>query len=89
MQEKRLYVNPDLKIADLASVLKDVYKRQLYNHILGQHDPETGMVTYFLPLLSVLIFLRYQILPRRPVDFAYYEAVRNRKESGHLSLIHI
>ncbi|MCD8044722.1 MAG: glycoside hydrolase family 127 protein [Tannerellaceae bacterium] len=29
----------------------DYYERALYNHILGQQDPETGMVTYFLPLL--------------------------------------
>ncbi len=28
------------------------YERALYNHILGQQDPETGMVAYFLPLLS-------------------------------------
>ena len=30
----------------------DYYERALYNHILGQQDPETGMVCYFLPLLS-------------------------------------
>ena len=30
----------------------DYYERALYNHILGQQDPETGMVSYFLPLLS-------------------------------------
>lgn len=30
----------------------DYYERALYNHILGQQDPETGMVAYFLPLLS-------------------------------------
>ncbi len=30
----------------------DFYERALYNHILGQQDPETGMVCYFLPLLS-------------------------------------
>jgi len=29
----------------------DFYERALYNHILGQQDPETGMVAYFLPLL--------------------------------------
>ena len=28
----------------------DYYERALYNHILGQQDPETGMVAYFLPL---------------------------------------
>lgn len=27
----------------------DYYERALYNHILGQQDPETGMVHYFLP----------------------------------------
>lgn len=30
----------------------DYYERALYNHILGQQDPETGMVCYFLPLLN-------------------------------------
>lgn len=30
----------------------DYYERALYNHILGQQDPETGMVSYFLPLLN-------------------------------------
>ncbi len=29
----------------------DYYERALYNHILGQQDPESGMVSYFLPLL--------------------------------------
>ena len=28
----------------------DYYERALYNHILGQQDPSTGMVCYFLPL---------------------------------------
>jgi hypothetical protein len=28
----------------------DYYERALYNHILGQQDPETGMVCYFTPL---------------------------------------
>ncbi len=28
----------------------DYYERALYNHILGQQDPKTGMVAYFLPL---------------------------------------
>lgn len=28
------------------------YERALYNHILGQQDPETSMVCYFTPLLS-------------------------------------
>ena len=36
--------DPDPKYADF-------YERALYNHILGQQDPETGMVAYFLPLL--------------------------------------
>lgn len=30
----------------------DYYERALYNHILGQQDPESGMVCYFLPLLN-------------------------------------
>jgi hypothetical protein len=29
----------------------DFYERALYNHILGQQDPATGMVAYFLPML--------------------------------------
>ena len=32
--------------------IADYYERALYNHILGQQDPKTGMVTYFLPLKS-------------------------------------
>ena len=35
--------NPSSKIADY-------YERALYNHILGQQDPATGMVCYFTPL---------------------------------------
>ena len=35
--------NPSVKIADY-------YERALYNQILGQQNPETGMVCYFLPL---------------------------------------
>lgn len=30
----------------------DYYERALYNHILGQQEPESGMVCYFLPLLN-------------------------------------
>jgi len=30
----------------------DYYERALYNHILGQQDPATGMISYFLPMLS-------------------------------------
>ncbi|MGZ4012313.1 MAG: beta-L-arabinofuranosidase domain-containing protein [Flavisolibacter sp.] len=29
----------------------DFYERALFNHILGQQDPATGMVAYFLPML--------------------------------------
>jgi DUF1680 family protein len=29
----------------------DYYERALFNHILGQQDPKTGMVAYFLPML--------------------------------------
>lgn len=32
------------------SKIFDYYERGLYNHILGQQNPETGMVIYFLPL---------------------------------------
>lgn len=35
--------NPSSKIADY-------YERALYNHILGQQDPESAMVCYFTPL---------------------------------------
>lgn len=34
------------------AAVADYYERALYNHILGQQDPETGMVCYFLPLLN-------------------------------------
>lgn len=30
----------------------DYYERALYNHILGQQNPRTGMVAYFLPLAT-------------------------------------
>ncbi len=36
-------LNPDARIADY-------YEQALYNHILGQQDPASGMVAYFLPL---------------------------------------
>ncbi len=32
------------------SKIADYYERALYNHILGQQDPETSMVCYFTPL---------------------------------------
>lgn len=35
--------NPSVTVADY-------YERALFNHILGQQDPETGMLCYFLPL---------------------------------------
>lgn len=35
--------NPDARFMEY-------YERALYNHILGQQDPQTGMVAYFLPL---------------------------------------
>ena len=37
---------------DTSPRVADYYERALYNHILGQQDPQTGMVAYFLPLLS-------------------------------------
>lgn len=36
-------INPNARIADY-------YEQALYNHILGQQDPASGMVAYFLPL---------------------------------------
>lgn len=30
----------------------DYYERALYNHILGQQDPQTGRVHYFLPMMT-------------------------------------
>lgn len=35
-----------------APEVADYYERALCNHILGQQDPESGMVCYFLPLAS-------------------------------------
>lgn len=32
--------------------IADYYERALFNHILAQQDPESGMVCYFLPLKS-------------------------------------
>jgi len=29
----------------------DYYEKALFNHILGQQDPATGMISYFLPML--------------------------------------
>ena len=29
----------------------DYYEKALFNHILGQQDPTTGMISYFLPML--------------------------------------
>lgn len=37
---------------DASPQVADYYERALYNHILGQQDSRTGMVAYFLPLLS-------------------------------------
>lgn len=34
------------------ATVADYYERALYNHILGQQDPQTGMVSYFLPMQS-------------------------------------
>lgn len=34
------------------AAIADYYERALYNHILGQQDPQTGMVAYFLPMQS-------------------------------------
>ena len=32
--------------------IADYYERALYNHILGQQDPESSMVCYFTPLMT-------------------------------------
>lgn len=37
-------LNADVKYADY-------YEKALYNHILGQQDPNSGMIAYFLPML--------------------------------------
>ncbi len=37
---------------DASPAAAEYYERALYNHILAQQDPESGMVCYFLPLLS-------------------------------------
>lgn len=37
---------------DPSPAYADYYERALFNHILAQQDPESGMVCYFLPLLS-------------------------------------
>ncbi|MFV0290925.1 MAG: glycoside hydrolase family 127 protein [Mangrovibacterium sp.] len=36
---------------NLDSKYMDYYERAFYNHILGQQDPQSGMVAYFLPML--------------------------------------
>lgn len=37
---------------EMSPKVADYYERALYNHILAQQDTESGMVCYFLPLLS-------------------------------------
>lgn len=37
---------------DASPEVADYYERALYNHISGQQDPQSGMVSYFLPLMS-------------------------------------
>lgn len=37
---------------DTGPAVADYYERALYNHILAQQDTESGMVCYFLPLLT-------------------------------------
>lgn len=43
LAERLFCYQPDSRIIDY-------YERALYNHILGQQDPKTGMVCYFTPL---------------------------------------
>lgn len=45
-----LKLGKHLFCANPQSDIFDYYERALYNHILGQQDPSTGMVAYFLPL---------------------------------------
>lgn len=45
-----LKLSRHLFCASPSSEIADYYERALYNHILGQQDPESGMVAYFLPL---------------------------------------
>lgn len=47
-----LKLGKHLFCAEPDSRVFDYYERALYNHILGQQDPQTGMVAYFLPLKS-------------------------------------
>lgn len=35
-----------------ANEYADYYEKALFNHILGQQDPETGRVAYFLPMMA-------------------------------------
>ncbi|HNT89592.1 MAG TPA: glycoside hydrolase family 127 protein, partial [Candidatus Hydrogenedentes bacterium] len=37
---------------DASPACAEFYERALYNHILGSQDPETGRVTYYVPLES-------------------------------------
>lgn len=37
---------------EASPAVADYYERALFNHILAQQDPESGMVCYFLPLMS-------------------------------------
>ena len=47
-----LKLDPSPFLLDANPKYADYYETALYNHILGQQDPESGMVAYFLPLLS-------------------------------------
>ena len=37
---------------DASVEIAEFYERALFNHISGQQDPATGMVSYFLPMMS-------------------------------------
>ena len=37
---------------EVNSKYADYYEKALYNHILGQQDPESGNVAYFLPMMA-------------------------------------
>lgn len=47
-----LKLNRHLFSLDPRARMLDYYETALYNHILGQQDPATGMVAYFLPVMT-------------------------------------
>lgn len=54
------------------AAVADYYERALYNHILGQQDPHTGMVTYFYRCFQVHIKCT---VPRKILSGVVWEVV--------------